>query len=314
MNFLKQTLPGGVLLISLLLGACSPPPQTEVVAPPLARRLNYIGEIAGELGDEALSLPTAIVFDLGRSAYVVDQGNNRVVKLRSDNSFDRENGGYGLGFIGLSHPVALESDGGISFFILDQGNNRIVRSDYNLVFSDEIRFTSNPDLQLAGKIADIAYSRFGNMYLVDPDNLKVIVLDKDYAREQELFPAGGFARCTIVTAGDDGSAYVYDHDPGVIYVFDSFGNAKGTIKPEGAGILGDFIVRGGMIIATDKERHEIVVFDLNGKRLMAAGSYGSGALNLSGPTGLAMRSDNLLYVCDTGNNRIVIYELAAPLP
>ena len=47
---------------------------------------------------------------------------------------------------------------------------------------------------------------------------------------------------------------------------------------------------------------------------MATGSYGSGALNLSGPTGLAMRSDNFLYVCDTGNNRIVIYELAAPLP
>lgn len=314
MNFPRQALLGGVIVFSLMLGACSPPPPMEISAPPIAARLKYIDEIKGKFGDEELSLPVAIAFDLNRSAYVVDQGNNRVVKLRPDNTFERENGGYGLGFNGLSHPVSLESDGGISFFILDQGNNRVVRSDYNLVFSDEIRFNSNPDLELAGKIADIAFSRFGNMYLVDPDNLKVIMLDKDYAREQELFPAGGFAQCTIVTVGDEGNAYVYDRNLDAIYIFDSFGNSKGTIQLEDAGILGDFLVRAGMIIATDKERHEIVVYDLKGSRLMAVGSFGSGALSLSGPTGLAMRSDNLLYVCDTGNNRIVIYELAAPLP
>ena len=183
-----------------------------------------------------------------------------------------------------------------------------------MVFSDEIRFNSNPDLELAGKIADIAFSRFGNMYLVDPDNLKVIVLDKDYAREQELFPAGGFARCAIVNVGDEGNVYVYDRNLDAIYIFDSFGNAKGSIELENAGILGDFMVRAGTIIATDKERHEIVMYDMKGERLMATGSFGSGTLSLNGPTGLAMRSDNLLYVCDTGNNRIVIYELAAPLP
>ena len=314
MNVAKQGLLGGVLVLSLMLGACSPPPQLEVAPTPIAGKFSYVGEIKGQFGDEELSLPVAIAFDMSRSAYVIDQGNNRVVKLRPDNTFERENGGYGLGFNGLSHPVSMESDGGISFFILDQGNNRIIRSDYNLVFSDEIRFNSNPDLELAGKIADIAFSRFGNMYLVDPDNLKVIMLDKDYAREQELFPAGGFAQCTIVTVGDEGNAYVYDRNLDAIYIFDSFGNAKGSIELEDAGILGDFIVRTGMIIATDKERHEIVVYDMNGERMMATGSFGSGTLSLNGPTGLAMRSDNLLYVCDTGNNRIVIYELAAPLP
>ena len=117
-----------------------------------------------------------------------------------------------------------------------------------------------------------------------------------------------------MTVGDEGNAYVYDRNLDAIYIFDSFGNAKGSIELEDAGILGDFIVRTGMIIATDKERHEIVVYDMNGERMMATGSFGSGTLSLNGPTGLAMRSDNLLYVCDTGNNRIVIYELAAPLP
>ena len=314
MNVTKLSLGLIVLILGILVGACSPPPKVEIAPPVVVSQLKYIGEIKGELGTSALSLPVAIAFDMSKNAYVVDQGNNRIVKLLADNSFNEENGGYGLGINGLTHPVAIESDGGINFFILDQGNNRIVRSNYNLVFSDEVRFNSNPDLELAGKISDIALSRFGNMYLVDPDNLKVIMLDKDYAREQELFPAGGFVRCTLASTSDDGSVYVYDRDRDTIYVFDSFGNAKASIELGDTGILGGFIIHNGMIIATDKERHEIIVFDLDGNRLMQSGTFGSGPVNFSGPTGLALRSDNRLYVCDTGNNRIVIYELAASLP
>jgi DNA-binding beta-propeller fold protein YncE len=304
----------GLLLIGGILLSCSKPPQLESPTPPQARKFNYLGEIKGEFGDLELSLPVAIAFDLSKNAYVVDQGNNRVIKMTPEGKYDKDNGGYGLGINGLSHPVSLESDGGISFFILDQGNNRIVRSDYNLVFSDEIRFANNPDLQLAGKIADIAFSRYGNMYLVDTDNLKVIMLDKDYAREQELFPAGGFSRCTLVTAAEDGSVYVYDRERDGIYVFDAFGNAKGEIGLPDIGILGDFVVHMGLIIATDKERHELIAFDLQGRPVMAAGSFGSGPLNLNAPTGIGVRGDNKIYVCDSGNNRIVIYEIAAQLP
>ncbi|MGB5106643.1 MAG: NHL repeat-containing protein [Candidatus Zixiibacteriota bacterium] len=303
-----------LLLLGVYISACTPPPQAQVSTPAPVSQLKYVGEIKGELGTSGLSLPVGIAFDLSNNAYIVDQGNNRVVKIQADNSFEEENGGYGLGINGLTHPVAIESDGGINFFILDQGNDRIVRSNYNLVFSDEIRFNSNPDLELAGKISDIALSRFGNMYLVDPDNLKVIMLDKDYAREQELFPAGGFAHCTLATTADDGSVYVYDRDRDTIYIFDSFGNAKSAIELPDTGILGGFIIHAGMIIATDKERHEIVIFDLDGNRLMQTGTIGTGAVNFNGPTGLALRNDNRLYVCDTGNNRIVIYELAASLP
>jgi sugar lactone lactonase YvrE len=43
----------------------------------------------------------------------------------------------------------------------------------------------------------------------------------------------------------------------------------------------------------------------------AFGSIGSGPQNLNAPTGLAWRADGKLFVCDTGNNRIMIYELAA---
>lgn len=284
------------------------------VMPAVGAKLNYVGEIKGEFGDDVLNSPVAMALDLSKNMYIVDQGNNRVVKLKSDQTFDEENGGYGLGIHGLNRPMSIESDGGVAFFILDQGNNRIVRTDYDLIFSDEVRFSSNPDLQLIGKVADIAYSRFGYMYLVDPDNLKVIVLNKDYSREQELFPAGGFVRCTLASIGDDGKIYVYDRDRDAIYVFDGFGNNDGVIELEDTGILGDFAVSGSQIIATDKERNEIVVYDLEGNRILQTGSFGTGKLNFSGPTGITLGGNNRIYVCDTGNNRIVIYEFAAPLP
>lgn len=303
-----------MMAVAVVLCSCAARQPVATIAPPPALRLNYLGEIKGRFGSSEFSAPTAIVFDISNNLYILDRGNNRVVKLSSDYRFVQENGGYGLGLTGLNNPVALASDGGVNFFILDQGNSRIIRSDYNLVFSDELRFNYNPDLQLLGKIAGLAYSRFGNMYLVDPDNLKVVVLDKDYARQQELFPAGGFAHCALIRLAAAGDVYVYDRDRNTIYIFDSFGNPDGKIALSGVGELGDFEPQSEQLIATDKERNELVVLGRDGSVIAATGSSGGGGLNFANPTGLAVRADGKIFVCDTGNNRIVIYEIAAALP
>ncbi len=291
--------------------ACAPAPKPVIVGQPTPRQIRYLGEISGKLGDSYLSSPVAISYDQQNDLYVVDQGNSRIVKLGPEYQFLKENGGFGLGISGLSRPTDIVSDGGINFYVLDQGNNRIVRSDRDLVFADEVRFNSNPDLQALGKIAAIGYARTGRMYLVDPDNLKVIVLDKDYKIEQELLPPGGFSHCSAIYVTDEGDVYVYDRNDETLYKFDTFGNAAGKIQLQGIETLGGFVVHGKEIIATDKATSEVLLFDLNGTRLASLGSAGSGPMNLSAPSGIARRNDGKLFVCDTGNNRVMIYEVAA---
>jgi hypothetical protein len=300
-----------ILGLALTLGGCTPSPRPEIVSKPTPRQIQYVGQINGRLGSAELSTPTAITLDQSNNLYIVDQGNNRIVKIGPDYRLIRENGGFGLGLNGLSRPSDIASDGGINFFILDQGNGRVIRSDYDLVFADEIRFNSNADLQALGKITAIGYARTGRMYLVDPDNLKVIVLDRDHKIEQELFPAGGFSRCGAITVTDDGDVFVYDRGDNSLNKFDTFGNSGERIVLDGVEAVGGFAIRGREIVATDRVRNEIVMFDWLGTRVATFGSIGSGPTNLNAPTGLAWQADGKLFVCDTGNNRIMIYELAA---
>jgi tripartite motif-containing protein 71 len=300
-----------LLSLAVMIGGCTPSPRPEIVSKPTPRQIQYLGEINGRLGTARLSAPVAITFDQSNNLYIVDQGNNRIVKIGPDYQFIYENGGFGLGLNGLSRPSDIASDGGINFFILDQGNSRIIRSDYDLTFADEIRFSSNADLQALGKITAIGYARTGRMYLVDPDNLKVIVLDRDHKIEQELFPAGGFSRCGAITVTDDGDVFVYDRGDNSLNEFDTFGNSGDRIVLDGVEAVGGFAIHGREIVATDRVRNEIVMFDWSGTRLAAFGSMGSGPQNLNAPTGVAWRADGKLFVCDTGNDRIMIYELAA---
>jgi streptogramin lyase len=300
-----------ILGLALVFGGCTPSPRPDVVSKPTPRLIQYIGVINGRLGSASLSAPVAITIDQSNNLYIVDQGNNRIVKIGPDYQFIRENGGFGLGLNGLSRPSDIASDGGINFYILDQGNGRVIRSDYDLVFADEIRFNSNADLQALGKIAAIGYARTGRMYLVDPDNLKVIVLDRVHKIEQELFPAGGFSRCGAITVTDEGDVFVYDRGDNSLNKFDTFGNAGDRIVLDGAEAIGGFAIRDREIVATDRVRNEIVMYDRSGVRVATFGSIGSGPANLNAPTGLVWRADGKLFVCDTGNNRIMIYELAA---
>jgi DNA-binding beta-propeller fold protein YncE len=66
---------------------------------------------------------------------------------------------------------------------------------------------------------------------------------------------------------------------------------------------------GGYVIATDRQRNEIVVLDSSGRKLLTSGSYGSGPDKLNSPVGMALRIDGTLFVCDAGNNRITYYDV-----
>ncbi len=303
-----------VCLLTAALIGCGSAPQLEPPTPPVVSRLAFAGEIKGVFGGKSLSGPTALAFDPSGNLYILDTGNNRVVKLDRNLAFVRDNGGYGLGLSGLSRPLAITSDGGVDFFIVDQGNNRIVRSDYNLVFADEIRLNSEPELQSIGKVVAIAFSRFGQMYLVDPDNLRVWVLDQNYSVHQELMPPGGFGRCGAIAVDNEGTVAVADRERGTIFLFDGFGNGKGKITPDGVAVINGFALSPHHLIVADSERSELALFDRSGARLATVGGSGSGPLQFANPGCVVWDGSGKVYVCDSGNNRIVIYDLAAATP
>lgn len=70
-----------------------------------------------------------------------------------------------------------------------------------------------------------------------------------------------------------------------------------------------------LLQATDPDlgaRHMLYKYDRKGERLLEFGTEGSGERQFRGPRGLAY-SNGILYIADTGNNRIVRYQLATDI-
>ena len=298
-----------VLLAPILL-SCSVQQSQPELLPLKPTGLRFAGEISGKFAGKALRAPEALTVDPAGNLYIVDTGNDRIIKLDPDLRFRTSNGGFGAGS-GFNRPVDISTADGIDFFVLDQGNRRLVKLDYNLIADEEIDFTDQTELMSMGEATAVGVAADGRIYLLDPDNLRVLVLDAEYEVESELAASGGFVGCAAISFGPDYRTYIYDNREQVIFVFDVFGNNLNRVELVGIGELGDFTTGAHYFVATDRQRHELVIYSLAGERLTSVGRHGSGAYHFDSPGGIALRHDGRLFVADTGNNRIVYYELVA---
>ena len=69
----------------------------------------------------------------------------------------------------------------------------------------------------------------------------------------------------------------------------------------------------GNIFVVDSEKSSVLKFSKNGVRILSFGKQGMGAKEFQNPKGIAY-SDKIVYVADTGNNRILRFMLSADIP
>lgn len=62
------------------------------------------------------------------------------------------------------------------------------------------------------------------------------------------------------------------------------------------------------VFVAEKRNHRVSVFDPNGHYLTCFGSKGSGPGQFNLPSGIAVDKEGKLYVSDTGNNRVVVFQ------
>ena len=61
------------------------------------------------------------------------------------------------------------------------------------------------------------------------------------------------------------------------------------------------------IYITDTDNNRVLIYDTNGEQLHSFGAKGSGVGEFNGPMGITVDTSGNVYVCDSGNNRIVVY-------
>lgn len=159
------------------------------------------------------------------------------------------------------------------------------------------------------KIGEFIYvSDTGNkqVQVFDQSGSPINVFGKKGTKEGEFqFPYG-------IDGDKNGNVYVADLYNGNISIFTSKGEFQNYFKeqdekdkaiksPGGLRIVDE------KLYVTDIEKHKVFVFDLKGKKLMEIGEPGSGDGQFIAPNNLAIDDDLNVYVSDSGNNRVQIF-------
>ncbi len=290
------------IIFSLLFVLCVASIQIAYAEPEFAFKFGSLGT-----NDDELDNPTDLILDKnGKNVYVIDNQNNRINAFEDDGdddfiygSFcdivsiqdcnDNADGADEDGDGQFNSPISIARDALGKFFVVDSDNSRVQ------IFDDDGEFQS----------------KFGS---------------SDSGDDEYLGSAVG-----IVIQESSRDIFVSDVKRDSISVFDSTGNFK--FKFDSFDGNDDFKNPTNMIIdnseemlfVTDTRNDRIVIFELvDGTTCPSGtvesvdgvcfvkefGSAGSDEGEFDDPTGLAYDSvKDLLYVADTDNNRIQIFEI-----
>ncbi len=322
---LKSFLQGFSLLVFLILMAgCASapswqgegsgfPPQSGQAAHTNIVPIRTIGE--EELGSGRLNRPTGISLDQGGNLYIVDSGNNRIVKCNRMGEFLKETGGFGWDNGEFNLPGYANLDNGLSLYITDTQNRRVQRFDNFLNFIQVVGSSVQEQPFANSQLEGVAVSRNGEVYIADSGNDCIWKLNNRLTSVEKL---GGFEAGTGAVVDPkglviDSKGYLYVADSGNdrIAVFDAFGNfvmslGKGDLnRPSGVDVSSN-----GVVYVANTYGDDIVALDGNGALLFKFGKTGNREGEFSRPSDLKVFEEKTIYVVDSGNNRVQQLELS----
>lgn len=209
-------------------------------------------------------------------------------------------------------PMAAIAGPNGSVFVADSGAGRVWR------------WSASGCVELAAGVfkrpTGLVYSQ-DRLWVVDPPQHLVIALSAD-GRELSRIgdkPDAQLNFPTAIAARADGTLVVVDALNYRVMTFSPEGAPLGSMgaRGDGAGGFGRpkavAVDSEGRIYVTDVQYDVVIVFGPGGVFELAFGGSGAGPGRLSLPAGIAI-SDNMLFVADSYNHRIQVYELLGDEP
>ncbi len=218
----------------------------------------------------------------------------------------------------LQNPQAIAADGNGKVYVTDMKLGGV------LVFD----FTASKSYRMAGESAallakpsGIALDGDGNIYVGDTDKQKIFVFDKDekpvsvidlsaQAKSIGFFAIDKVRKRLAVPDPRASKVYIVDFSGKVLTTLEKYEGEEGILNMPAATAFD----KGGNIIVADTMHARIVRFTPEGKFLSLFGKRGDNAGEFSVIKGVAVDSEDHIYVTDSKSNRFnVINEKGALL-
>ncbi len=201
----------------------------------------------------------------------------------------------------LNNPRGITQQADGTLYIADAGNHRIVVLTANGTQIRTIGSLGNGDGQL-NEPSGVAVDEDGNVYVADTWNGRIAKFGSD----------GGFIKSWGQPETQFGEPFVNPQTGQTVlrYATDTKGDpATNAAKPLGFFGPRNVLVRGDRVYIADTGNTRIVVTDREGNFVQQFGSKGSGLGQLQEPIGLGADEQGRLYVGDTWNSRIQVYQI-----
>ena len=268
--------------------------------------LDIIGPAVGSA--RPLSSPLDIAVNRFKEIFIVDYGNDRIVKLDSNFSFITELGGFGTSVYSLNGPVSIAIDNVSNLYLIDSGNNRVLRFDRRLNFiSDEKGYVRSQQYNFI-RPSSIKVTGRGDIYIGDEGLGACFKLDPFFVYIHEFGSRGSpqeIGYPSDIEYGKDDKVYVADSEFGRIMVYDDFGMFTRSIgkqileKPSAVAVSS---LTG--IWVTDMETGLLHCFNFRGEEVFRWS--GQERHHLVKPTGLFIDNDDTIYIVDSAVGQIFI--------
>jgi sugar lactone lactonase YvrE len=258
-------IPSGSLFILICFFITQVPAEEEFLS------YKYVASI-GKPGTGPLefSNPQGITVDRKGNIYVVDRGNNRIQKISLAGGYITEFGGYGSGPNRLNEPGACRMGRGFNIYVCDTQNQRVLQLDKGLRFRSEFTLSDRFKEFTSFYVRDLAVASNGDIYLCEPEHGKIVQFSRfdKIKRVFDNFSQGMGIIAPECIAICNFNVFVGDNNSGTILKYDFFGNYMGSM---GKGIKfspnGLITMPSNRLLAADKSRLRLDLFDFTGKRL-----------------------------------------------
>lgn len=262
--------------------------------------------------------PRGVAVDGSGNIYVVDTGNNRVVKFDASGkevlSFGKKGSGPGQFLQAWVPAVSPQGD----VLVLDSETTWIH------VFTPAGKFLNRvggPDLAFYHP-AGLAVAPDGTLMVADTGGNRIVPIGPDGKPRPSLSAAGKelFSQPTDIYVDPHGGLHVYQtataKTPSVFYHLTPTGELEGKwIAPEAPSTLDTpraALAADGRLYVTDPQNQQIRVYDASGGAYHPLRVEGADAATFRTLSAIAVDAQGHVYVADAGANVVYRLQLSAP--